>query len=531
MSIHFIWPERIVACEGVKNGQRLLSQTTLQIGIGREETADFAPHGFLILDYGREIVGGVRLLSYFSEGNIPVRLRFGESVAEVMADIGEKNATNDHALRDFRLWIPQLSDAVYGETGFRFLRIDAEGELHLKAAVAADKRCDLPVLGSFACNDGRVNEIYSIARETLLCCVQNGYIWDGVKRDRLVWIGDLHPEMLGLFATVGDCENIKNCLRIAVEQTPLPGWINGIPAYSLWWIVNMHDYYIQTGDDSLLREYSAYFAALLRQVDPLVEADGRTDFPYDFLDWPSHGSEDELAGQAGLLSLAMRKAVFLSDVLGLTTPAQAILARVSRRERINRLKQCEAMRCLAGLTNPKETGPFLLEGGARGFSTFMSYYILRAIAECGKGEEALQCMKEYYGGMLDAGARTFWEDFSLDWKGSRIDELPQAGEKNIHGDYGAFCYQGFRHSLCHGWSCGPVPFLMHTVLGVKIVEAGCRKISVRPDLCGLTRAEGSYPTPFGPVRILHEKVGDRIESTIEAPEGVEIVKEGGTLLS
>jgi hypothetical protein len=37
----------------------------------------------------------------------------------------------------------------------------------------------------------------------------------------------------------------------------------------------------------------------------------------------------------------------------------------------------------------------------------------------------------------------------------RIDELPVAGKKDIHGDYGEFCYKGFRHSLCHGWSSGP----------------------------------------------------------------------------
>ena len=35
----------------------------------------------------------------------------------------------------------------------------------------------------------------------------------------------------------------------------------------------------------------------------------------------------------------------------------------------------------------------------------------------------------------------------------------------MHGDNGAHCYSGFRHSLCHGWSAGPVPFLAEAVLG------------------------------------------------------------------
>ena len=66
-----------------------------------------------------------------------------------------------------------------------------------------------------------------------------------------------------------------------------------------------------------------------------------------------------------------------------------------------------------------------------------------------------------YGAMLDKGATTFWEDFDLAWvEGSgRIDEFPQNGEKDIHGDYGAYCYVGFRHSLCHGWSAGVIAFM------------------------------------------------------------------------
>ena len=93
-------------------------------------------------------------------------------------------------------------------------------------------------------------------------------------------------------------------------------------------------------------------------------------------------------------------------------------------------------------------------------STFMSYYILSAIASFDK-EKAVEIMKEYYGAMLSRGATSFWEDFNMDWlEGSgRIDKLPKKNQKDIHGDYGAFCYEGFRHSLCHGWSAGVIPFI------------------------------------------------------------------------
>jgi hypothetical protein len=63
--------------------------------------------------------------------------------------------------------------------------------------------------------------------------------------------------------------------------------------------------------------------------------------------------------------------------------------------------------------------------------------------------------------MLDLGATTFWEDFDFAWtdNAARIDELVPAGKKDVHGGYGAYCYIGFRHSLCHGWASGPTAWL------------------------------------------------------------------------
>ena len=102
----------------------------------------------------------------------------------------------------------------------------------------------------------------------------------------------------------------------------------------------------------------------------------------------------------------------------------------------------------------------LVRGGAAGMSTFMSYYILKAVASFDK-PAAIRMMKDYYGAMLQKGATTFWEDFSMDWVENtcRIDEFPREGQKDIHGDFGAYCYKGFRHSLCHGWSAGVIRFI------------------------------------------------------------------------
>ena len=157
----------------------------------------------------------------------------------------------------------------------------------------------------------------------------------------------------------------------------------------------------------------------------------------------------------------------------------------------------------------------------------MSYPILTGVAACGEYETALSMMKEYYGGMLSVGATTFWEDFDLSWleNSGRIDELPLPDKKDIHGDYGAFCYLGYRHSLCHGWSAGVVAYLMETVVGVKPQGTGMCEIKIEPQLSGLKQVKATYPTPYGVLKIAHELQADGgVKTTVDAPDGVKIVR-------
>ena len=136
--------------------------------------------------------------------------------------------------------------------------------------------------------------------------------------------------------------------------------------------------------------------------------------------------------------------------------------------------------------------------------------------------------------MLDLGATTFWEDFDLAWtnNATRIDELVPEGKKDIHGDCGAYCYEGFRHSLCHGWASGPTAWLSRHVLGVTPLEPGFTKAQIAPVLGDLDWAEGTYPTPHGPIRVRHERRPDgSIRSWVTAPERVAIETVGTTLMA
>ncbi|MBR4942546.1 MAG: alpha-L-rhamnosidase, partial [Clostridia bacterium] len=122
------------------------------------------------------------------------------------------------------------------------------------------------------------------------------------------------------------------------------------------------------------------------------------------------------------------------------------------------------------------------------------------------------------------GATTFWEDFDLSWLDNcyRIDEMPQEGKKDVHGDYGAFCYLSYRHSLCHGWSAGVIPYLVETVAGIKPQGAGMRRIVIEPNLSGLKKVKVKYPTPYGILEVKHTVKGGKVYTSVISPKDVEV---------
>ncbi|HEY4785180.1 MAG TPA: alpha-L-rhamnosidase C-terminal domain-containing protein, partial [Bacteroidales bacterium] len=63
------------------------------------------------------------------------------------------------------------------------------------------------------------------------------------------------------------------------------------------------------------------------------------------------------------------------------------------------------------------------------------------------------------------------------------------------------------------------------VLGISVLEPGCKTVRIVPHLADLQWAEGTFPTPLGIIKVRHEKQPDgTIRSTIDAPKGIRIVR-------
>lgn len=335
-------------------------------------------------------------------------------------------------------------------------------------------------------------------------------------------------------AVFGHNPVVNDSLDLVKGTTPPTQWINNISSYSMWWVIIHHDWYGMNGDLAYLKEQKAYLQKLLPHLASNIAENGSEALKgpgMRFLDWPTKADDKAVhEGLHAMMVMTMNKGAKIMDLLGDSTTAKLCRdAEAKLRTYVPKpsgRKSPAALNLLAGLRDPAEVAKELKAGGPKDLSTFYGYYVIEALGKAGETDAVLEMIKQYWGGMLDLGATSFWEDFDLEWTKNvgRIDEMVPADKKDIHGDFGAYCYVGFRHSFCHGWAGGPTAFLSHHVLGVSPAAPGFAKVRIEPHLGSLKWAEGTYPTPHGVIKLRHERKADgSIKSEIELPPGVELV--------
>ncbi len=525
----------------IKNVEALLMPANGQadlVGNNLCEVKGGTPNPAFILDFGKEIHGGVQLVTGMFEGKNPINIKItlGESVSEALSTYGLDSctATNDHAMREFNLQLPWLGKIEMGNSGFRFAKLellDSARTLKLKEFNAISIYRDLPYLGSFKSNDDRLNQIWQTGAYTVHLNMQE-YLWDGIKRDRLVWVGDMHPEVMTIKSVFGRNEVVPKSLDLIRDITDLPNWMNGISSYSIWWILIQHDWYKTYGDLDYLKKHENYIFDLLDVLRQKIDTNGKETLDGRFLDWPTSPNTKAIhAGLQSLMVLVFQAGIELSEILNRPNRKTDYLKTVALLKNHvpdpNGNKSAAALLAISGLMDANEVNEkWLSRDPMYGISTFYGYYVLQARALAGDYNGAMDVIRTYWGAMLDLGATTFWEDFNLSWakNAGRIDELPSESKKDIHADYGDYCYVGLRHSLCHGWASGPTAWLSQHVLGVMLLDGG-NVVKIDPHLGDLLWVEGSFPTKHGTLYLKHRKnANGTVTSEIDAPEGLTVLR-------
>jgi len=114
---------------------------------------------------------------------------------------------------------------------------------------------------------------------------------------------------------------------------------------------------------------------------------------------------------------------------------------------------------------------------------YYNYYVISAMAKMGHRAEALDWIRQFWGGMIDEGATSFWEGYDPSWyKG------------DFHSSLQADDTTGYQASLAHGWSTGVTPWIMEEIAGIHAREAvSARLISARTcSTCNGRKAENRH---------------------------------------
>ena len=440
----------------------------------------------LCLDFGEHLVGYLTLeLSYSgSHPDAPAFLKL--KFAETLSELSENSQDYDGWLS--RSWIQEeyihvdllpTKLALPRRYAFRYLKItmmDTSPKYKLvvkQAECRTETSADWSAVVPLRSGDELLDRIHAVSLRTLANCMQEEFE-DGPKRDRRLWIGDLRLMAVTNAVSFRHFDLVKRCLYLFAGSRFPDGRVSADiftkPAveaddtfmfdYALMYAVALEEYLQETGDTEALDDL--YDIAMqqveyaLRQLDSSGTV-GDKSAGDCFIDWCE--ALDKSACASGVLLYALRYARRLArrkndwsqsnwllqqhDAL-----RQAAMARFWSAE-----QQCfvsngqvsaasQVWMVLADAAPPELAKKAMqravsLTDEPRMVTPYMHHYFVMALLRVGMRGEAERHLKEYWGGMLDAGADTFWEC----WDGKSPDRTPYGGS--------------VVNSYCHAWSCTP----------------------------------------------------------------------------
>ncbi len=478
----------------------------------------------VMLDFGREVSGRIELQS---DSNTPawVTVQYGESEAEALLQ---------PYLGIDPVYLPPHGTAYGPKSAFRYAIIRFTGGRSTAFRAIRLDGIAYPVKyeGSFESSDPELNKMWAIGAYTAHLCMQDD-IWDAPKRDRNRWMGDLAVSGLTIDDVFFDHFLMQDTLNRLIGPAPVHRHVNGIPGYSAFWVVGEREYYLHTGSMKQLESVHTRLVQLLEYMEKdLNQHDLFSDqtHAWPFVDWSpkmhSYDAQTRMATQFEYYS-AFKDGAYLLRVLHDESNAKRM------EEKADALKaaaqeymldaqgsfgdywQPNAYAVFSGVANKDQYAAIwhnaLSHVGKPAYESYIitpyyNYFVVSAMAEMHHRQAALDWIRQYWGGMVQEGATSFWEGYNPTWyKGFLFHASLQADEMS-----------GLRVSLAHGWSSGVTPWLMTQILGIQPAAGGFAKVNIRPDLIGLRWAKGGEPTPHGILKVSIRRSNGYV-TTIDLP--------------
>ncbi len=523
-----------VALSHVYSGSGALENkdSLLKPGSGAEFAASAATEAVspamqpqVMLDFGREVNGRLEFVSD-SDQPADVDLRYGESEAE---------ALNQPYLGTTPLHIAPHATAYGPKSAFRYalLRFTRGANIRFRSIQLDGIYYPVKYKGFFQSSDEKLNRMWMVGAYTAHLCMQDD-VWDAPKRDRGRWMGDLDVSGRTIEDVFDDRFLMEETLDRLLGEAPVTHHVDGMAGYSALWVTGEAEYYRHVGSRKQLESVHERLVQLLRYMQ--TDMDDRTLYAnitkaLPFVDWsPELDSDTPELRRATQLEYyaAYRDGVYLLRELGDTQNADAFekyageIKAAAQKYLLDPSGsfgtrwQTNAYAVLSNVASPSQydaiwhnslstVGRIKYNGLI--ITPYYNYYVIAAMAKMGHRAEALDWIRQYWGGMIDEGATSFWEGYDPSWY-----------KQDFHASLQADGTTGYQASLAHGWSSGVTPWIMEQILGIQPRGPGFSQVDIRPDLLGLEWAQGGEPTPGGILRVDIRK-DNGFKTTIDLPSG------------
>ncbi|AGA77946.1 family 78 glycoside hydrolase catalytic domain [Echinicola vietnamensis] len=485
-----------------------------------------------LIDFGKETFGYIQFHGLKGEGN--VNIYYGESEEEALDSAYCE--TLDYLSFDGS----QAEDyTVQNSKAFRYVQVQHDPGVSYDSVSMLYEYLPVEYRGEWNSSDELLNEIWDVSAYTMHLNTREFFL-DGIKRDRWIWSGDAYQSYLMNYYLFFDNASVRRTLLALRGKEPVSSHMNTIMDYSFYWFVGIYDYYLYSGDEEFIKNFYPRMVSMMdfclgrRNEHGMMEG-----LPGDwiFIDWADGLSKQgEVSFEQMLLARSLEAMAVSAEIAGdheghatyqkLADEMKEKLFEVfwsEDREAI--MHQRVDGKVLDNVTryanmfgiffdyfsdDQKEAvkHSVLLNDEVQKITTpYMRFYELEAL--CAMGEQAfvLDEIRDYWGGMLDLGATSFWEKYDPNESGT--EHLSMYGRP-----YGK--------SLCHAWGASPVYLFGKYYLGVKPLSAGYETYEIRPELGGLDWMEGKVPTPNGDVSVYCSTKEIKVSS--DEGEGVLIFK-------
>lgn len=464
----------------------------------------------VVVDFGEETIGFIKLKNVKGSGKIDCF--YGESKEEALSV--DSCETLDHF-------------TVQGNNGdftsdrskaLRFVNIVFDEGISFDDVSLLYEYLPVTHRGAFKSSDAELNKIWQVAERTLELNTREFFL-DGIKRDHWVWSGDAVQSYLMNYYSFFDNDAVKRSTWALRGAEPVTAHINTILDYSLYWFMGIYDYYQYSGDEAFLKSIYPRMVTLMDFVLKRRDRNGLlAGLPGDwvFLDWAPMTKEGELSAMQILFARSLETMGTCANLMQdeknaaqynqLAVEVKANILKTfwdpqqqlfvhSRgadgqlTKEVTRYPNMFAL--MFGYLDSTKTAAVknnvLMNDKVQQITTpYMRFYELAALAEIGQQKYVTKEMKAYWGGMLNQGATTFWEQY-----------YPAEKDRVQYAMYG----RPYGRSLCHAWGASPLYLLGKYYLGVKPTQPGYSEYVVEPNLGGLSWIEGKVPTPQGDIAV------------------------------